>query len=264
MGKLIGCAGLIAVAAALLALGQYVPPGGSTGGGAPTTSKYILGAADGTLTSSVVNYESYFSPAVAPASAGSFDDEFNGSALSGSWTWDNQGSGGSGATATVGKSRVALAGVSQGGYNMHSIFQATPGATPWEVTNEMTSGGVLASTFNFAGLILRESGTDKRSLIALDGQNLQVSHWSSASSGPTSVASVNFVGQPRVFLRIRDDGSNLIYFFSIDDVYFQQLYSEAITAAFTTAPNQLGLSVVAGANNNVNVVLSCDWFRRTL
>ena len=102
------------------------------------------------------------------------------------------------------------------------------------------------------------------SMVAGAGGNIAVQHWSSASSGPTQLIGW-FIGyHAAAYFRIKYDGTTLIYSFSFDCISFQQIYSEAVASAFTTAPNQLGLCVSSASNNGPNTVCSCDWFRRTV
>jgi hypothetical protein len=51
-------------------------------------------------------------------------------------------------------------------------------------------------------------------------------------------------GRP-IFLRLSYDGTNVLYSYSRDGVEFRTCITEAKTTCFTTAPNQVGVSIYA-------------------
>lgn len=247
--------------------------GGSSG--TPTrlaggTSGYVL-TSNGTTSAPSWQAAGGAPPAISttpdwpPASPGSLDDEFTSGSLGGSWTWVNQGS----ATASVNNSHVHLRIPAASGDNERGIFQTLPSPT-WEVTAKVSVIGIPAN-FMLGGLALYD-GT--KIMIFGYGMNtgassdvgLVVTTQTSVTSSFTFVAGPNFKTiAPFVYLRIKDDNTNLTFSFSFTgaDNSFKQYYQAGRTAFFGSGPTKVGL---AGESNNASndLVIGSDWFRRTI
>ncbi len=201
-------------------------------------------------------------PDVPPSTAGSLDDEFNGSALDGTrWTWLNQQA----ATATEGQGNLSLVnGTPSTGVN--AILQAAPGSTPWEFTAKVCPHSPGSVTE--CGTILQESASGKLIIFGFEvttgGLNLGIYAWNSPTSyGPveTSVVLSALTFTAPIYLKIKNDGTNLIFSLSYDGIIFDQFYQQTLAAFFTTAPDHVGLALVPFTQP---VSMVCDWFRRTL
>jgi hypothetical protein len=234
------------------------------GGGAPTTSKYVLGAADASLPNAVANPGLYGSADNQPAVAGSIDDEFPGSSLSGSWTWINQGT----ATATVANSYLTISNAGNGVTNsISAIYQAAP-ATPWTVVAKISLIARIAANFPEVGLFLMDSVSSKVIFFEMAGNNpgevLNIAHFTNPTTFGAVVFTESFPLKNYLYLKIQDDGTNLKYSVSPDGQAYVQMFSEGRTSFLTNGANRVGLGVNPAVTIAQGpVALSCDWFRRT-
>jgi hypothetical protein len=236
---------------------QFVTVGG--GGGGNTTANYLLGAVDGTLTNSRVLSDAYLGPDVQPASAGSFDDEFSGGSMSGSWTWLNQGS----ATVTVSNGRSQILG-DNAATSFRGMYEALPGTTPWEAVLKLHVEAPTRPAYVLAGVLLYEAGTTKLMWFGpfSVGEGISVGYGVGAggvnSYDYTSTIQWNSVE----YYKVRDNGTNLIFSISKDGVVFTQVLSQARTTRFTTKPDNIGFGVSLFTPAVGTTV--CEWIRRTL
>jgi hypothetical protein len=244
-------------------VGNIEGPAGASGSGTPTgTDLFILGAPDPTnLPDSVAIPGLFYGPDVMPASPTTYDDEFPGSSLAGAWSWLQQGA----SSAAVGGSCLQLT-VDPTSNLLRGIYKAVPGTTPWEFTAKITLDSAYEN-YVLGGLMLYESATGKQmwfGLAFLAAQGAVVGHGSTGSpvnSYDYSVSGTNYFSQ--MYVRVRFDGINLIFSWSLTGIAFIQVFSQAVTTRFTTKPDSigLGLSVYGGSSNPTTLV--CDWFRRT-
>lgn len=200
------------------------------------------------------------SPDAPPATAGSLDDEFAGASLDTvRWTWVNQGS----VTATQANSILRLYCPNAAGDNKHAIVQTAP-ATPWEVTAK-TWFLAPPTTYPMGGVVFRD-GSGKLMSFAYEWNNgLRIAKYNSPTSFNSNTFLFGNLGSLSFpcYLRIRDNGTNLIFSYSMDGASFLQMYQESRTAFFGSGPTQVGL-VLDANQTSFDVQLSCDWFRRTL
>lgn len=229
-----------------------------------TTAATVNGPATETLP--VVNPTIYYSVDIPPAEAGTFDDEFDGSVLGVAWSWDNQGTGATGATIVIKNSWASIICQSQGTINAHSILQALPVATTWELTAKLAYLEEPQSNDNYGGIILRESGTNKRMFFGIQGPYTVFADWSSVTSGPSTNTYSSQSGFPifTPYWRVNRTGANLNVSVSLDGISWTQLATIPCTTRFTAAPDQIGLMISDSHSSGRPSILSCDWFRRTL
>lgn len=197
------------------------------------------------------------SPNTPPGSPNAMDDEFQGSTLNVKWTWNNQG----GATAVVGNGVLLMNAPTSTTNSLRSITQALP-AAPWEFTARIGRTGPFVNHL-FSGLMLRESGTDKRVSIHTGtdtNDRINSYSWSDATTVALALAHI-VMSQTEVFLRIARAGTTLTYSYSFNGFKYATLYTELITASFTSAPNQIGIVTNADGADASTVA---QWFRRTL
>lgn len=115
------------------------------------------------------------------------------------------------------------------------------------------------------GLIFRETATDKWQGINLRNDSVvYVSNWTSAaaiaSNQYSGVASTSYVRYPtKLWLRIAYNGTNVIFSESLDGVHWTQRLSEAKTARFTTAPDQVGYFVNDRTNSLAQAMSVLSW-----
>lgn len=211
------------------------------------------------------------SPDTEPSTINVADDEWNGGSLdtagtrtSGAtaWAWDNQGS--AAATLTRGRLVLSCVGDGSGSYKTHNIIQTAP-AGDWTYEAEYRLLG-LTGSFSAAGILLRESATDKR-LVMTKGidtsTKLQVRRMTSATAwtaNPYNSTTDEALNWQTLYAKIARSGTTITMSLG-DGAYYLSRYSFTQTTEFTTAPNQIGLSV--GPSNSEVVVLTSGWFRRT-
>lgn len=207
------------------------------------------------------------SPDTPPASPTTWDDDFTSAATlpgggSAKWAWDNQG-GASVAISSFGKV-AQLTAPAIASNSLRSLIQAVPGSTPWEFATKLSFTHPPNADFYLAGLVLIETATSKRSTIFIGHDSvdrMEIMHWSNATTVSASGGQQAFP-QKLTYLKIKNDGTNLRYSFSHDGVTYFNYFTELITAAFTTAPNSVGIAV--DVNNGSNgVTADFHWFRRT-
>lgn len=195
-----------------------------------------------------------------PATANVLDDEFDDVALDGKWTWVNQG----GSTAVGSKGSLQFAVPFIASNSARLLYQAAP-ATPWEFTAKVALIAKLNTNYFFAGLMMMDAGSGKLITITIghDSANkLSVFQWNSTTSvaaGPYGEAYA-----PRsTYLRIADDGTNLIFSYSEDGITFFPVYTQARNSFFTAGADRVGL-VVNANHASLGCTGSFDWFRRTV
>jgi len=253
-----------------------------TGGvNTPNADQYVLGATDTVnLPSGVANPTAYFGADAAPATAGSLDDEFNGSSLNlARWTWVNQGT----ATATVTKSILTLSDSPQGSAPniVRYIYQTTP-ATPYQVTCGPMKLTEAISNFAGGGIVIQDGVTNRaivfiaqyNSTIIATGEILLVADFTDLNT----VSTVPFYTSGGLafskirYLQFKDDGTNHTFYVSEDGVNFYQVWQQSRTA-WLANPNRIGLCVYPNAASSAGssttlpvqtISASFDWFRRTL
>lgn len=160
------------------------------------------------------------------------------------FSWVNQGS----ATDTVtgGVARLVCPGQSQ---NIRARMKSFPSSDFTVTALVLPIMRTIADAE--AGIIFREAGTDKWQAIRLAHDNIiYVSNWTAANAfaanqftGAAAASSFAWSFAWALWLRVRYDGTNVVYSYSFDGVHWVQALSEAKTARFTTAPDQVGYFV---------------------
>jgi hypothetical protein len=239
--------------------------------GAPPTDTYVLGTPDTVnLPNSVANPTAYYGADTAPTVAGSVDDEFNGISLAGSWIIVNQGS----ATIAVSNSLVQFHQPTHAGDSQCLIVKTAP-TPPYSITAKISMMPATPETagFGICGLCFRESSTGKIVRFNLDQEGttgtfpnyklavLNFTNPTTFSSAPLTI-SPWYPCTSWFYMRVKDDGTNFIFFFSQDGVQFFQIFSVSRTSFFS-APNQVGFVFDAGNGATGDLYCSMDYFRQT-
>jgi hypothetical protein len=212
---------------------------------------------------------SRFSPDRPPASANAMDDEFDGAAIAGTWSTVNFTS----ATNTVANGYLTLHSPGIGSHNVQMIVQTLPSA-PWGFTTKAEINAIPSSTAGHrAGLVLRESATGK--LITLDlftglygsgpfgfGIEIDINSWTSPTVLNTNLAFSWAVSYASQYFKITLTSTTLTFWISGFGNGWLPIYTEAITAHFTTAPNQIGLYAESNDSNSTDGIFS--FFRRVV
>lgn len=223
-----------------------------------------------TPTSKQVSMEElpFFAPDIPPDSPDALNDEFNDAATlpgggSAQWAWVNQGT--ASVAIGIGGKGAVITTLSPGGVsNSLKCLEQTAPATPWEFTAKVALNSRTGTSFFTVGLFARESSSGK--LMVLDigydvSDKLQILRW----TNPTTFASEQFAtswATKTAYLRIADNGTNLIFSSSVDGLVYFPMYQEGRTAYMTGGANRVGI-----CGNNAHATLnsynSFHWFRRT-
>jgi hypothetical protein len=251
----IGTNGHVLTADSAEATGMKWAAGG--GGGAPTTAKYVVGEADGTLSQELVIPRFVGHPDIVPASPDSMDDEFSAGTLDAKWTAVNMG----GVVTETYSGSHAIWACANSAVSIRGIYQGSITTGTWRC--KMALGGYITNN-NEAGLWLMESSTSKCatfSPIMLTGVwTWRSDRWTNTTTWAASPFSSG-VGTPISYLQIQVDSTNVTFSVSPNGIVFSQLYQTAKTTFFTTAPDRVGI-YISGFNGANPIVASFDWFRK--
>lgn len=209
------------------------------------------------------------SPDTPPGSPNVLDDEFTTSASlpgggSAQWTWDNQGSA-SVALAPNGQG-IVLTVLSPGGVSNHlrTIYETAP-TTPWEFTTKVALNAATGTDYFICGIVAFESSTGKKLVFDIGhdtSDKIQAVHWTDSNTFGAEVFSSEWFTKI-AYLKLADNGTNLICSASVDGLAYYPFYGESRTSYMTGGANRIGL-----CGNNANATLnsfnSFHWFRRTV
>lgn len=127
------------------------------------------------------------------------------------------------------------------GANPMARVRALPGGS-WDVLVGCIRGFTFIN-FHNGGLILRESGTGKITVCGFGVPNsdrIQVQYYNSPTSFGGNLRNAQEKNTNIVWFRARKVSTNIEYMYSLDGVCWASLFVNAITAHFTTAPDQWG------------------------
>jgi hypothetical protein len=199
-------------------------------------------------------------PDAPPQTPNAMDDEFPGTSLNGKWTRLQSGA----ITDSYSLGRLILTAVTGGSF---LITQAKP-ASPCEFTAAFTiDTNSTAGGNNVAIGLMFGDGTK---LVTLNfgwinsSWHFEVENWTNSTTFSSSPA---IVSNPwgasylaKLYLRIKDDGTNFLFSVSNDGYNFTQIASVGRTA-FMATPSTVGIFSFGGAGGTGG--FTCDWFRRT-
>jgi hypothetical protein len=183
--------------------------------------------------------------------------------VDGDYSWVNQGSASTSVGATGGI-YLSSPGTGGGGDNVRMRVKSAP-STPYVVTAAFFMDVVLVD-YHSAGILFRESGTGKirtltygyNSASPSGAMRIRVYGFNNPTtySGFVSVLT-QFPTASLMWFQIANDGTDLSYGYSVDGVNFRTFLTEAKTAGFTTAPDQIGFGVNTGGDptNSIGVTL---------
>lgn len=119
---------------------------------------------------------------------------------------------------------------------------------------------IFKTDYQRVGICMRESGTGKLAVIMVYGsqdRNIRVERWTGPSGAGALGATVydNATNHQHlhftfgIWFRIEYDNTDIKYSISPDGKLWYQVYTEAKTVPFTTAPDELGVCVLSGNGN---------------
>lgn len=164
-----------------------------------------------------------------------------------SLTWANQGS--ASASYNAGGA-LYMTSPGSGGINVVGLYKSAP-ATPWSLTIGVVPGaGSAAAKLNEGGLFLRESATGKilGIWVGTDSSGsapilIGDRYTNYTTFNNNAFAGYQFWPCPIAWLKVTNNGTNILIASAIDGQTFKTIYSEALTASFTTAPDEVGIGI---------------------
>jgi len=199
------------------------------------------------------------SPDTPPASPTAYDDEFDAASLNTSlWTWNNQEN----AVASLSNSRLILTSGTVTNFSNNAILQPLP-AAPWAFTCEAVCE--YWGQPRHVGMVLYETSSTKFVTLSIDPSGYPAYIYAQYGMGlANNTTDIGYSVQSypiRGHLRFRYTSPTLYWDFSVTGAGWGNLYSEAVTTHFTTAPDKVGLFTQGALT--YQVVSTFDWFRRT-
>jgi hypothetical protein len=243
--------------------------GAGDGSTAPSTNTTILESNSWQLPGASIPVGGLIGIDAPPASPTATDEECNETSLTpnttitttAGWYWLNQGS----STLTVANGECVLS-LATGADQLFAIVQPAPASTPWTYTAKIS----LNSLANFAGngIVLYESATGKALMpdLLYNSGDIQISLYPFTNPTTRLGAPLNFVWRMggTLYERVQYDGTNINISVSPwgDGQNFYQIWTEAKTVHFTSAPNFVGWGMEP-QGTSANPKASMDWIRRT-
>ncbi len=212
---------------------------------------------------------------VIPCSAGSFDDEFEGS-VSGSWTQVNFGT--SSATAING-SLVFIPQDTNNAFSFRQLEQPVPVSTPWTITAKMTLVDTASTGLSHRRVGIYVSDGTKLDVLWIHQNNsnppvlsIDTDQEANNTSGPNNTASLTIAGITTngflasdygwaKYFRLQNDGTNLNFYWSNDNQTYVLIHTE-LKGSFLGTITKLGIAVDA-SQLTAKIVGRFEWFRRT-
>ena len=203
-------------------------------------------------------------PRTPPATPNAWDDEFDGASLGADWSWVNQG----GATVQMVNSGLLLTAALGNGFDLRSVAKSAPGAAPWEVTTYLDNVSAEENVNAVAGLGVRNATTGEIQLLSVE---IGGSYWTLSVNpftydGSTHIkgwasATLNISASRGTYLRVRSDGTNLIFSASMDGYAWDEIGRQTIAQTVGSADQ-----IVLGAYSYSTMWagrLWADFVRRT-
>jgi hypothetical protein len=155
----------------------------------------------------------------------------------GAFAWVNQGT----ATGTAVGNRIVLFAPATAGESIRLLKQALP-AAPYTVTACLMPN-IVNTNYHGAGIMLRESSTGKLLGICTSfnaSNQLRGYRWSNPTTFASQASNIDLPSCNPIWLRVSRSGTTLTADMSVDGYSWRTVLTEAITASFTTAPDEVG------------------------
>ena len=175
-----------------------------------------------------------------PQTPNALDDEFDDPATlpgggSAKWTWANQGT----ATIAMRNSAAVMVAPAVGADNWRYVTQAAP-ATTWRVTIKLWVDG--EPTANIGAGLVAADGTGKFHAIycGTNDHSVRIVRWTDATTYSSTDATIAFAQQVQ-YLRLTDNGTNLLFECSHDGIAFALVATIGRTAHLASGPTLIGI-----------------------
>lgn len=196
-----------------------------------------------------------------PSSANAKDDEFSDSSLDGKWSWRNQG-GASWAEAGLGYGTLTVPDT--GSEALRMIEQTAP-STPYTIRARVAIDSPYApSTACAVGIAFANNSSGKILAYYLqrlsDGSlKVHLERYGSATSYDSNVGSAPHA--PLIaYLGLKNDGTNVVPYWSADGVNWSQPHAADTLAAFISSVDRIGI-VARSLSVSAAVAHNIYWFR---
>ncbi len=174
-----------------------------------------------------------------------------------SWEWVSQGT----ASAADFSGGIALTAPNLAGTSWRVLKKQAPASPPYSITAAYLLQRRSAG-FTRSGIVLRESATGRLETWGMSNDSSRShDHWSSLTSWASGDSPINAAGVPVLFLRVRNDGSNLIYSTSAigREGSFITMVSHPLRAFFASGPDELGFGIDNEGNGGDVVMYLFHW-----
>lgn len=173
-----------------------------------------------------------------PESPDTWNDEFDGDDLSAEWAWVNQTSGGATASYEVKNSQLRISqNTPVGGQNTRLLVRDLP-AGNFDIITKCGFSNAFVRDYMGGGLALRNPTSGVFDVVKMQARAAGICfsgwiRWNSPTSG-ASETNFQIPGQI-LYLRIRNDGTNVRFYSSLDGAYWTlcKSYTVAEMAGFT-------------------------------
>lgn len=184
---------------------------------------------------------------------------------SSSFSWVNQGA----ATITTNLGPTILGMPSPGGagedIHLRTISEI---ATPYAVDAAFIPQ-IDAANNTSCGILFRESSTNKIIFIRIlfddtvtkSDTVISIDKFNSPTSFNSNyiTISANVLRGPVIWLRMKNDGTDLYWYLSVDGITFNLIFSSSKTNFFTTGPNQVGFAVNSNTTSGAAIMTLLSW-----
>lgn len=170
------------------------------------------------------------------------------------WSWVNQGTAAISTTGGV----LAMQAIAASGDNLRSYVRSIP-STPFTITVLLMPNLAYVQYTNMCGVIFYESGSGKSVTagIQMAGSGYTgtvfpyLGAWNSNTSYNTSVASPvsSYNSAAPLVVKVTDSGTTISYSYSSDKLNFISIGAATIATYFTSAPNEIGMTMDSNSNN---------------
>lgn len=186
-------------------------------------------------------------------------------AISGNWTWANQG------TSTADDSLGVIQMVSQlnGGQTLRALYKAAPVSTPYTITALVSFDMGYSVNWLGCGIGFRENSSGKYLVFGPSSSDgacaVECMRWNNTGSYTSALfndggvnGGIGHWARP-MWLRIKNDGTNLTFWYSNSGILWTQRASTAKNSFFTTGPDGVAMCLYQENNSVQSQAVFWSW-----
>lgn len=198
-----------------------------------------------------------------PAAPTAYDDEFDATTLNAKWT---KSDGGTAGTYAISNSRLQI--TKPAGTQCFCIFRQTKPTGEYQIDANMSLSASVWANYFGASMGFYDASTGKHvcNIYYFSTQKCDVNYWNNL--GPSGYGGTNkaSVSAPYVvssfYMRIKDDGTNFGFWFSVDGLMWQPITTTVPRTEFMASYTDFFIGAYVDSNNPIAFV-TVDWVRRT-